>query len=362
MILLSSIIGMFEDSLLNQYKNQMLPSHHRALNAMRCCRTHHNPVMQASCEACNHRIYIPHSCGHRSCPHCQHHESQQWLERQLKKRVPAEYFLITFTMPAQFRSLAWFNQQTVYSAMMQNCWETLKMFSHNDKKLQGLPGAIAVLHTHARYLDFHPHVHVVIPAAAIDRASKLWRTKKKNSGKSYLFCHKALAKVFRAKMLDAFSREGLALPMKHPEKWVVDCKSVGAGSKALTYLGRYLYRGVIREKDIIACKDGQVTFRYREGKTHKTQYKTVTGEKFLWLLLRHVLPKRFRRARNFGFLHPNSKRLIQVLQLLFGIDPNQGLAWRKERPAIICPCCNGEMKIVRCGIRPTDYPSQQLLI
>jgi hypothetical protein len=43
----------------------------------------------------------------------------------------------------------------------------------------------------------------------------------------------------------------------------VNCKSVGTGEKALIYLGRYLYRGVIREKDIVACNDGQVTFRYR---------------------------------------------------------------------------------------------------
>jgi len=32
------------------------------------------------------------------------------------------------------------------------------------------------------------------------------------------------------------------------------------------------------------------------------------------LVLRYVLPKGFRRARNFGFLHPNSKRLIRLLQ------------------------------------------------
>ena len=33
------------------------------------------------------RKTIEASCGHRHCPHCQHHESQQWLERQLKKQV-----------------------------------------------------------------------------------------------------------------------------------------------------------------------------------------------------------------------------------------------------------------------------------
>jgi hypothetical protein len=48
---------------------------------------------------------VPHSCGHRNCPHCQQHESQQWLERQLQMQVPAEYFLLTFTLPAELRAL-----------------------------------------------------------------------------------------------------------------------------------------------------------------------------------------------------------------------------------------------------------------
>ena len=39
------------------------------------------------------------------------------------------------------------------------------------------------------------------------------------------------------------------------------------GDKALVYLGRYLYRGVIREKDILPCRDGKVTYRYQDSKT-----------------------------------------------------------------------------------------------
>ena len=313
--------------------------------------------MLVGCTQCDQKLYVPHSCGHRNCPHCQAHESQQWLERQLKKQVPAEYFLNTFTLPAQFRPLAWQHQRKIYSLMIQCCWDTLKTFSQNDKRLQGIPGAIAVLQTHSRCLDFHPHVHVVIPAAAIDPVKRLWRTKtaqskgKSKKKKSYLFNHKALAKVFRAKMLEAITQEGLAVPTKHPKEWVVDCRSVGSGEKALLYLGRYLYRGVIQEKDIIACKNGKVTFRYENSETKQTEFKTVTGEAFLWLILQHVLPKGFRRARNFGFLHPNSKQLIQVLQLLFKFDPNRALAWMRKRPPMLCSCCGGTMKIIETRIR-----------
>jgi len=136
-----------------------------------------------------------------------------------------------------------------------------------------------------------------------------------------------------------------------PREWVVDCKAVGSGEKALIYLGRYLYRGVIREADIVACADGQVTFRYRNAKTGKRERRTVSGAQFLWLVLQHGLPKGFRRARNFGFLHPNCKRLIALLHLVLHFDPGRAAAWFRERPPIVCPCCGAAMKIVRTRIR-----------
>jgi hypothetical protein len=52
-----------------------------------------------------------------------------------------------------------------------------------------------------------------------------------------------LAKVFRAKLLEAITQEGIELPARYPEKWGVDVKSVGSDDKALIYL----YKGVIQE-------------------------------------------------------------------------------------------------------------------
>jgi hypothetical protein len=359
MILLSSIIQRFEAALLAQYGDALLPSHRKALAAMKDCRTSASPLMQARCTACEHQLLVAHSCGHRSCPHCQHHESQQWLERQLQKQVPGTYFLVTFTLPPTLRALVFSHQRTLYTQMIRCAWQTLKTFAQNDKQLQGIPAAIAVLHTHSRRLDYHPHVHLVVPAAAVDAKNRLWRTKSAKGKRPYLFNHKALAKVFRAKLLAAISAEGLALPARYAEKWVVDCQCVGSGKKALVYLGRYLYRGVIQEKDIVACTNAQVTFRYRNAKTGQTEFRTVPGVEFLWLLLRHVLPKGFRRARNFGFLHPNSKRLIGLLQYLLGFDPKRALSSLKPRPRLRCPCCGADMVIVKTRIptRPPDLLS-----
>lgn len=352
MIRLAAVIETFETDFLAHYRDRLTSEHYRALAAMKHCRTHASPKMQANCTECGHRTLVPHSCGHRHCPHCQHHESQQWLERQMRKRVPAEYFLLTFTLPAEFRALTWTHQGVVYDLLMRCSWETVHAFSQNDKQLQGTPGAIAVLHTNTRRLEYHPHVHLVMPAAAVDGQRKQWRTKRRGKAKGlYLFSHKALAKVFRAKMLAAIEAAGLTLPRRHPNAWVADCKSVGSGEQALIYLGRYLYRGVVREKDIVACDNGQVSFRFRNAKTGKMERRTVSGTDFLWLVLQHVLPKGFRRARNFGFLHPNCKRLIALLHVLLKVVPGQALAWLKERPPILCACCGAVMVIVKTRLR-----------
>ena len=355
MITLSTIITQFESELLQRYGERLLPGQRRALSAMKQCRTALSPKMLTQCSQCEHQRLVPHSCGHRLCPHCQHHESQQWIERQLAKQVPGVYFMLTFTLPSELRSLAYAHQRLVYAALMRCAWETVRVFSHNDKQLQGTPGATAVLHTHSRRLDFHPHVHLVMPAAALDTKNGLWRSKRsrQNAKAGYLFSHKALAKVFRAKMLDAINKAGLTLPKHHPTRWVVDCKHVGRGNKALVYLGRYLYRGVISEKDILACKDGQVTFRYRDSATKRFKTRTLNGADFLWLVLKHVLPKGLRRARDFGFLHPNSKRLMQRLRYLLKLAPTWATNAPRPRPTMACACCGGAMKIVRTRMKTT---------
>lgn len=381
MITLTSIIERFEQAYLAQYPN-ILPSQRHALATMKRCRTHLSPHMLAQCGGCAEQRIVPHSCGHRSCPHCQHFESQQWIERQTQRLVPANYFLITFTVPAQLRALAWQHQRLFYTLIMACAWDTLRTFSQNHKQLQGTPGAIAVLHTHSRKLDFHPHVHMAMPAAALDAEQRLWRrlrsspktdatsqslppkslsSKSLSSKKGYLFNHKALAKVFRGKLLAGLREAGLIAPAALPEQWIVDCRAVGDGAPALIYLGRYLYRGVVQEKDIIKCDQHQVTFRYRDSTTNKMSLRTVTGATFLWLLLQHVLPKGFRRARNYGFLHPNSKRLISLLKLLVFKLITTASAPPTKRTQLICRCCGAPMAIIRRRVLPTGNPPPQAI-
>ena len=138
-----------------------------------------------------------------------------------------------------------------------------------------------------------------------------------------------------------------------PDDWVVHCKKVGRGEQALLYLGRYLYRGVLPEKNIIAERDGNVSFCYQDNKG-KRQVRTLPGGEFLWLLLKHVLPRRFRRVRDFGLLHANAKRLIQLLQLTLQmrLPPADPLP---PRPPVLCEHCGERMTILARLVEPSHH-------
>lgn len=320
----------------------------QALTALQRCRSQLASTFTARCsnDDCALQRVVPHSCGHRHCPHCQHQDSQRWIERQRSQLVPGPYFLVTFTLPAQLRPLAWAHPRVVYDALMDCAWLTLRQFAQNHRQLRGCPGAVAVLHTHNRALGYHPHVHLALPAAALDAQQRLWRTLPQDQG--YLFNQRALAAVMRGKLLAALKASGLQPPVVLPERWVAHCKRLDHGAAAMVYLGRYLYRGVIQERDILRCDDEGVTWRWRDGASGQVRQRTASGVEFLRLVMQHVLPKGLRRARCYGFLHPNARRMAALLKLLVYCLPAQ---WPKaaqptERAAWKCSHCGWPMRVV----------------
>lgn len=80
MITLASIIERFGADYLTQYGDSALPSQRQALNAMKNCRSSLGPCLLAQCGDCGEQRLVPHSCGHRNCPHF---ESQRWIAQRL---------------------------------------------------------------------------------------------------------------------------------------------------------------------------------------------------------------------------------------------------------------------------------------
>jgi Putative transposase/Transposase zinc-binding domain len=311
-----------------------------ALNALTGCHTEQYGTLNLACQACPQDAIRYRSCGHRFCNQCQQHSTQQWLHRQTQKLLPVEYFLVTFTLPFELRALAKAHSSTVLNLLMHCAADTLRRFGRNEKGLEADLGMCAVLHTHTRRLDYHPHVHIVVPGGGVNIERNEWRKLKGN----YLFNGRALGIAFRGAFLRALSDAGLSIPTT-PERWIAQCEKVGRGVETLQYLARYLYRGVISNKNIIEDDGDCITFRYRDSQTHTWKKRTLPGEDFMALLLQHVLPKGLRRARDYGFLHGNAKRILKIVQWVLRVKLPEKLAMKKAQ--FCCPRCKGRMLVVR---------------
>ena len=333
---------------------------------MKRCRTRFAPRMLAQCAACGEQRSVPHSCGHRACPHCQHHDSQVWLQRQLQSLVPATYFLVTFTLPAELRGLAWSHQRVgLCAADAVRLGHAGHLQPQRPASCAPRPARWACCTPTTGALDFHPHVHMVMPAAALDTSAGCGAPRRvapaaRTAGatrRAHAHARRRLpvqpqgagqglprqgARRHRARRPDAARQAARA--------WVVDCKCVGDGSKALLYLGRYLYRGVIQEPTSCAATttatSPSATATPRPARSAAAH--AASGADFLWLVLQHVLPKGLRRSRNFGFLHPNSAAAIRLLQVLhLRAAPPAASARRRSGPpggapaASPCACCAG---------------------
>jgi len=336
---LTTIINRYHDEFKARYANRITSDQKRAVHAMLGCRTGQYGEVLWHCSSCQANQAQPQSCGHRSCLRCQNHDTTRWLDRQRQKLLPVEYFMVTFTLPYELRELTWHHQKDIYTILFQCAISTLKDFGINDKKLGADLGMTAVLHTHTRRLDYHPHIHIIIPGGCINKKRKQW---KKLRGK-YLFNEFSLAKVFRGRFLTSLATAGFTYPNNMPTEWVVDCKHVGKGLPALKYLSRYLYRGVINETNIIADDGTHITFRYKESKSNQYKVRKVKGEVFLWLVLQHVLPNGFRRVRDYGFLHGNAKRTLKLVQRILNVLTES--ITPKDRPPFNCKKCKTPMTV-----------------
>jgi hypothetical protein len=87
----------------------------------------------------------------------------------------------------------------------------------------------------------------------------------------------------------------------------------------------------------------KITFEYVESRTGKTLRRTLKAEDFLWLVLQHVLPKGFRRFRDYGFLHGNAKKLLSLVHLVLRVLMQACVP--RPKPAFKCPVCQSPMKI-----------------
>lgn len=376
---------------------------HKVLNAVERCHTSALGAHIIRCQTpeCDYEKVAYNSCRNRHCPGCQGSQSARWVGEREKELLPVPYFHVCFTLPHELNPLVLANKRILYDSLFAAAWEAMSTLFESRKDFAGQGGAIAVLHTWGQNLMDHPHVHMIVPAGALNKEKNAFRQRGLRRNKEgvkardflmpvgplrILFKNKFLAKLGRAykekHLLFPGQVEPLSLPKRfyelkenlYAKNWVVYCKEPFAGPKqVLAYLGKYTHRVAISNSRLLNMEDGKVTFglkNYRkEGK--REVMELPVGEFFRRFLL-HVLPKGFRRIRMFGFLSNRYKQTnLETIRALISTEPlkegNEPTEAKKERPSVAdvilkstginilrCPKCG------QCGlqlIRPLMYGS-----
>ncbi len=293
----------------------------RVMTAIEVCRTAALGGHLERCEECAHERNCFNSCRDRHCPKCQSLARAQWIEDRQAELLEVPYFHVVFTIPDQVAAIALQNKKVVYGILFSAVAETLKTIAADPKHLGAEIGFFAVLHTWGQNLQFHPHLHCVVPGGGLSPAGQKWV----GCRPDFFLPVKVLSRLFRRLFLEALQKafeanqlqffgilESLRQPgafVQHlaPAKaveWVVYAKRPFAGpQQVLDYVGRYTHRVAISNHRLLDIANDQVRFEwkdYRQGGAVKVM--TLSAEEFIRRFLLHVLPEGFQRIRYYGFL------------------------------------------------------------
>lgn len=299
----------------------LTPDQRKALWAISHCRTAVLGGHVDACTDCGDERPSYNSCRNRHCPKCQAIAQAEWLEKQKQRILDTGYFHVVFTLPSELRALGRSCPTAIYNLLFEAASDTLLTLGRDPRRMGGLLGVTAVLHTWKRDLQFHPHLHCIVTGGALDLGSDgvpRWI----DVGREYLLPVKVLSKLFRGKFtaglerLQAKGQLQLPAPLQRPgafsallaqlrrTRWVTYCKRPFAGpEQVFKYLGRYTHRVGLSNKRLIEVTDEAVTIATREGKT-----ATMEPVEFIRRFLNHVLPTGYVKIRHYGLVASSNVR------------------------------------------------------
>jgi len=339
-------------------------AHYRAVRSVLACRTPELGGQLYRCGDCGAKHFAYHSCNHRNCPGCGALDAQVWTAKQEAKLLPVPYFMVTFTVPEELRRACLAHPAELYDLLLKESAGALQDVLL--KKLGGTGGFTSVLHTWTRQMLHHPHVHIIVPGTAYDKASGELRPPAKPE---FLVHGSALAARFKLRL-------AAAIEERHPDihaemapgnqelfgaakKWVTDVRHVGQGETALRYLARYVNRSALGAKRLIGYDaQGRVLLNWTSSQTGKPGVLSLHPFEFIRRWLLHVLPKGFTRVRHYGFMAGAAKKTRLRVRALLGQIGEPAPRLPEQEP-FKCAGCGGALAFAEelARVRPRGPPA-----
>lgn len=282
----------------------------RVVRAIAHCQTGTLGRAVYECQQCGTTKVMDSSCGNRHCPRCQQQKSLLWCQQQEAKRLPVEYHLVTFTIPESLRKTVLHLRESAYRHMFEASAEVIREVLEAKYGITS-PGFTSVLHTWGSELQYHPHIHILLPGGGMD-SEKQWVSLPTGFG---IPIH-AAAKLWMGKLLNRLEKEvgREQLPKQiAAEKFIVHNQVSGDGINAIRYLSRYVFRTAISDSRILNINNDYVTFKAK--RKNKSVIMKLHPSEFLKRYLRHILRSGFMRVRHYGFLHQGSRIDLDSLRI-----------------------------------------------
>ena len=345
---IAEIFRSFAPEYIERFGNSMPDNHKKVIDSIINCRTEACGTSVYLCLKCKAIHYVYQSCGNRHCPVCQNHKTIKWYEKQMERQLPGHYFMITVTVPECLRDFIRSNQSIAYSALFKASAEAIKKLTKDDKYIGGdVPGFFGVLHTWGSLLQYHPHIHFVVPGGAVSTEDDQWHP----SRADFFLPVKALSKIIKAKFQDEMKKNGVFdnIPQKAWKKdWNIHSKAAGNGENVIAYLSRYVFKVAISDSRIIKVDNRKVVFEYKKKNSNRMRTCSLDVMEFIRRFLQHVLPSGFMKVRYYGFLNSNCRITIEhvstLIEIAYGFAINVPLFDKKTLKPLSCEKCGGELE------------------
>ena len=276
----------------------------RTLDAFEACGDLSRGFARLHCDHCGRDYLIAFSCKQRYfCPSCHQKKVQQFgefIRHQVAQKVPHRQIVVT--IPKRLRKAFQFDRQLLTS-LCQVAWLSLRdVIRIRLGTPAGQPGVVIAIQTFGDYLNYHPHLHILITDGAFVGSHTFHALHRGD--------WEQVAELLRIRVLKFFAKKG-KLSAQEVEKmrlWHHSGFGIHAGHRiqrddhdALEKLAQYILRNPFSlEKMTYLPETGEVVYRSKRNHATKRLWETFDAPAFIAAIARHIPSPRQHLVRYYG--------------------------------------------------------------
>lgn len=259
---------------------------------------------------------VYHTCKSKFCTSCGQRATEAW-QRDLEAILPdIPYRGITLTMPCELWPILQQNRHLLSGVIAMGA-EAIQQWVKARFGVRVL--LIVVQHTFGGFLNFYPHLHVLVSEGGLQDSRGGWLPHLDYGKRTFselmqawryaviAYLMEALtAKVVRSELSNENLRNLLELQFKR--RWHIHISRGMSKRHFLRYVGRYVRRPPVAQHRLQRVTDHEVEYLAKDTRNHNRLSRVrFSNERFLVILEEQVPNRGAHAMRYFGLLAPRTK-------------------------------------------------------